>query len=461
VASLGRLHSGDWTPVEIEPIMPQGWDVVSHVPTLADAWGVNGPAIAQTMRDMMTAVPTTIEEARALLAEKPGYTSSGLLPVRVRNNTNGHADMSQGVEFDPVAPIRGPANALLDLFEGTKTGAVTPEASLLLGGMALSGGLMPSFRNSAPALRSGPIIPSDALVAGTGVEGGKYFHLESPATVAQKLKMSYKPPILEQRPIGADYPAGAPTDAAGNITHTIDGIPLGARYVAGRSGSGQVDAPIPSKEYDAISEGLLGATPTPATSRMLRGDGGRLTRGFDPNTGDPAFQLQFNKSLPPGAAADTIAHEIGHGIDYLARTIPQDGIKRELGAIYHTLNSPQSIKNGISTPQNLYGYSDAEAPMELMAEAIRAYMQNPNYIKTVAPNVAARIRNAVNDNPMIKNTIQFNGVAGLAVAGGAAAMAQPAEAAPTPEQATPAPVDEWQPVSREPIAVEPVSATVH
>jgi len=46
----------DWTPEKIEPIMPQGWDVVSHVPTLADAWDVNGPAIAQNMRDTMTAV---------------------------------------------------------------------------------------------------------------------------------------------------------------------------------------------------------------------------------------------------------------------------------------------------------------------------------------------------------------------------------------------------------------------
>ena len=48
--------AGDWTPEKIEPILPQEWDVVSHVPTLADAWDVNGPAIAQNMRDTMTAV---------------------------------------------------------------------------------------------------------------------------------------------------------------------------------------------------------------------------------------------------------------------------------------------------------------------------------------------------------------------------------------------------------------------
>ena len=36
---------------------------------------------------------------------------------------------------------------------------------------------------------------------------------------------------------------------------------------------------------------------------------------------------------------------------------------------------------------------------EYVAEAIRAYMADPNYIKTVAPKTAARIREFVNSNP--------------------------------------------------------------
>ena len=48
--------AGDWTPEKIESILPQDWDVLSHVPTLADAWDVNGPAIAQNMRDAAAAV---------------------------------------------------------------------------------------------------------------------------------------------------------------------------------------------------------------------------------------------------------------------------------------------------------------------------------------------------------------------------------------------------------------------
>ncbi len=43
-----------------------------------------------------------------------------------------------------------------------------------------------------------------------------------------------------------------------------------------------------------------------------------------------------------------------------------------------------------------------------MAEAIRAYLQDPNYLKTVAPNVAARIRGAINTTPDLNSIIQFN-----------------------------------------------------
>jgi hypothetical protein len=177
---------------------------------------------------------------------------------------------------------------------------------------------------------------------------------------------------------------------------------------------------FPVEGYDDLAKELLGATPTPVAARSIAGDAGRLSPAADPATGDPAFSLRFDKSLPPGVQNDVIAHEIAHGIDYLAGSIPQDGIKRELGAIYHTLNSPQPVSNGLSTPQNLYGYTDAQAPKELMAEAIRAYMQNPNWIKTAAPNTAARIRAYVNNHPMIKNVIQFNSAAGMLGAANAA-----------------------------------------
>lgn len=83
------------------------------------------------------------------------------------------------------------------------------------------------------------------------------------------------------------------------------------------------------------------------------------------------------------------------------------GLDAELRRLYNTLNTGQERTRNLSGPQH-FGYRRAEVPRELMAEAIRAYMTDPNYIKAVAPEVAARIRAAVNDNPSLRDTIQFN-----------------------------------------------------
>ncbi|HZN27897.1 MAG TPA: hypothetical protein VFB88_00930 [Xanthobacteraceae bacterium] len=55
-----------------------------------------------------------------------------------------------------------------------------------------------------------------------------------------------------------------------------------------------------------------------------------------------------------------------------------------------------------------------------MVEAIRAYMADPNYLKTIAPKTAAAIREAVNSHPALGKIIQFNAMAGpVAIIGGA------------------------------------------
>ena len=67
-------------------------------------------------------------------------------------------------------------------------------------------------------------------------------------------------------------------------------------------------------------------------------------------------------------------------------------------------------------PEHL-GYTAAEQPREMTAETIRAYMADPNYLKTVAPRTAAKIRAAVNSNNRIAPFIQFNELLGLGAAG--------------------------------------------
>ena len=110
------------------------------------------------------------------------------------------------------------------------------------------------------------------------------------------------------------------------------------------------------------------------------------------------------------------AHEIGHMIDELAGSIPTAGLNTELRQVYNTLTTGRERTRNLTGPQHL-GYRSDDVPRELMAEAIRAYMADPNYLKTVAPRTAAAIRAAVNSNPRLAPFIQFNSLAGLGLAG--------------------------------------------
>ena len=102
---------------------------------------------------------------------------------------------------------------------------------------------------------------------------------------------------------------------------------------------------------------------------------------------------------------------MSHLVDEVAGQIDTSGLSKELAGVYNTLATGQERVRGLTGPQHL-GYSKEAAPREMMAEAIRAYMTDPNYLKTVAPKTAAAIRAAVNSNPRLNKTIQFNSLAG-------------------------------------------------
>ncbi|CDX39910.1 conserved hypothetical protein [Mesorhizobium sp. SOD10] len=124
---------------------------------------------------------------------------------------------------------------------------------------------------------------------------------------------------------------------------------------------------------------------------------------------------------------------VGHDRVAPVRMIDQDGIKAELRWLYNDLNNPvlqraraagQAVEQSSSKvyrgfgPEQMGYKKGMEADRELMAEAIRAYMANPNYMKTVAPKTAARIRAYVNEHKDLKHIIQFNSA--LGTTGGAA-----------------------------------------
>ncbi len=94
--------------------------------------------------------------------------------------------------------------------------------------------------------------------------------------------------------------------------------------------------------------------------------------------------------------------------------IPQNGIKDELKQVYNLQANPAAAYQRRLVGPADRGYGPAQAPRELMAEALRAYLTDPNAFKTVAPNTAARIRNAINSHPVLSKVIQFNAAGGIA-----------------------------------------------
>ena len=229
----------------------------------------------------------------------------------------------------------------------------------------------------------------------------------------------YDPPVLPQRAFEADYPDGARADATGRLTHDIDGRPLTARYVVGRKVVGGKDEALPPAQHDNLSEALFGNRIERVKAREIGGDAGRFKISHDVD-GSTIYQPYVSESIEAKKAPLVAAHEISHGIDYFSAGrvgVPTEGLLRnELQPIYNDLNNGNRNRaaSGGAAPwakperPEHFGYKGEDIGREYMAEAIRAYMADPNYIKTVAPKTAARIRQYVNENPRLSDTIQFN-----------------------------------------------------
>lgn len=251
--------------------------------------------------------------------------------------------------------------------------------------------------------------------------------------MASKTALLYNPPTKPQRPFEADYPDGnsdlSPAAGGSLLRRDMDGRPLTAGTVVGRTMVGGGDMPLPQGQIDQLAESLVGSRPQAVSQRELRGDSGRLTRSVDPVTGEIANTLTVNQNLSPELQQRVTAHELGHYIDDTAGQIETAGLSRELADVYNTLNTGRERATHRFGPQNA-GYPKDEQPRELMAEAIRAYLADPNYLKTVAPQTAAAIRAAVNPNPRLRDIIQFNTVAPAAIGLSALAIPGDTEAGP-------------------------------
>lgn len=235
----------------------------------------------------------------------------------------------------------------------------------------------------------------------------------------------------------------------GRLLYDSERRRLGDGRVVGRSAVGGEDSPLLPEEYAAIVKAAIGESHKAVEKGAFqKGVVGKYV--VAPGANGTERSILILNTLSKDAADKVGAHEIGHMIDDIAgkivkidqagpiRMIDQEGIKSELKWLYNDLNNPalqsaraagQPVEQFSSKvyrgfgPEQMGYKTGVDADRELMAEAIRAYMANPNYMKTVAPRTAARIRAYVNDNKDLRDIIQFNSVVGIGGGGvGAAAV---------------------------------------
>jgi hypothetical protein len=226
----------------------------------------------------------------------------------------------------------------------------------------------------------------------------------------------FEPPEKPPRSFKEDYPSGAVADESGRLLTDMDGRPLIAKYIAGRRMIGGPDVGLEPREIYNLIRKLIGRPPELVPSEALDGASGLYLPRRDDKGLPSRPEVWLNELLSDVQLQRVMAHEAGHMAEDIAvgpRRMPIRGLKQELEPVYSTLNSGEEGRQPLLLPEDMK-YSRSESPFELVAEAFRAYLTNPNYLKSVAPNVAAAIRAMVNSHPELSKWIQFNSLGGLA-----------------------------------------------
>lgn len=400
------------------------------------------------------------------------------LGVSPENSTWIAGMVRDGIAANPVFPImQGPtSDEITDLVRKASTPAPTatqlvtreyPQSFIDRIPRSTGGEIIQTFGEHVPAALTGPggvirktamaVIPTAlnetagrvaratgneeyepwARLGGTLVGGGLAFGdklnaiKEGANTLTSKFPVAFNPIPKPQRSFGADYTGTPTTGPTGRLRYDLDGRELIAPNIIGRQTPGGPDIPATPVMIRSIGEEIVPKGIQSVSPSDIRGNAGLVT--FDKYSGSP-ISIRVSNKLSPQQTEKVVAHEVAHAIKSIAGRIPIEGIKRELQFIYNALNTGRERTRNLTLPENI-GYTAAEAPDELMSEAIRAYMADPNWIKTMAPKTAARIREWVNTHPKLSKIVQFNSL-GAAItgatlgAGGQSGEVNAAEAAP-------------------------------
>ncbi|ABQ70791.1 hypothetical protein Swit_4453 [Rhizorhabdus wittichii RW1] len=325
--------------------------------------------------------------------------AAGRLAMRLGADRHGYQNASRKVR-DIVDFVPGVGDAVMgdEVIRSARRGDYVDAA---IGTVALAAGLAPLAGDMISKALRFSRNPARAAVPEMKI-------------LADKTLSIYDPPVKKPRDFALDYPKGAGADVTGRLRYTIEGEPLGQGQVAGRQKIGAADKPIGHEGILSLGTRLTREGVSRVPTEALGGGSG-ITE-IEKYSRAP-YAIKISDSLSKKEEKRVLGHEVGHVIHTVAGEFPVDGLGDELGHIFSTLATGRENASVLTTPRN-FGYPEDEWADEYMAEAIRAYMTNPNYMKTVAPKTAARIRQHVNSHPKLKDVIQFNSLAGPALGAG-------------------------------------------
>ena len=326
----------------------------------------------------------TAFDDRARLARLLGYGSSSqdLTPQPRNSLTDPNADAAQHWGYTPGSPW--------ELSPGAK------RAEAVLGAPGVNELLFASNfiapRPGAPML---PKMPKNAMLD-------------------RKNEAGYAPPSFPQRPFEHDYRKASQGDAGSHLKTDMDGRPLTAPFVAGRRTVGGGDEGLAPGAVAEIARRLGSVAEVP------RGEfrDSSVVASYNPKNN----YIRLANDLSDADKAIALAHETGHSLAESARLpVSLDRSAVASRKVYHDLLTGTPATRNFRSPESV-GYPKNMVDAELRAELMRAYMTDPNYLKTVAPHAAASIRASVNADPWLSKIVQFNAMPPIAIGSAAGGL---------------------------------------
>lgn len=225
-------------------------------------------------------------------------------------------------------------------------------------------------------------------------------------------RMRYAPPV-QQRPFEADYKA-ASGEVGEPLRRTIEGAPLTANFVAGRRVVGGNDQALSEAEVEALAGQLVRTIQFGVPRREMPQD---AVGAFTTQNGG---RIRLSADLAPEQQPLVLGHEVGHAIhDRMPYSQSNDWepYSAEFRRSFRDTTIPFTSRNidAKIEPKHLGYKKPDDINNEFWAQAIWSYMTDPNYMKSANPKLAKQIRGLVNENPYLKDFIQFNSAAPAAV----------------------------------------------